>query len=329
MMERSGKVAVFIILSVFILSLSVTGIAQADPATDARIEKLEAALEALQAELAEIKAQKQAPAVDQDQIDTMVAEAVKSQKQSITGVPDWLDRIKFNGDFRYRHESIDAESGDRWEKGNNRHRIRARLGLGIEVNDQWDVYLRFATGSADPTSTNQTLSESFSTKDIRLDRAYFDWHPDTVDGLNIFGGKMKNPFYTPLKTELIWDNDLNPEGIAASYVIPLSDKAGLTVNGGGFWVQHNNSDADISLWGIQGVLDHTLDDSSYLLGGLSYYDYGNIKGKGNLANNFDSSKNEFFGNTFNGADAATGTFANDYNMLELFGEYGFNPGLFL
>jgi len=323
MMERSSKTVAFMILSVFILSLSVTGIAQADAETDARIQKLEAALEALQAEIAELKAEKtkESAPVDQALIDTMVAEAVKTQKESISGVPDWVNRIKLSGDFRYRHESTDTESDNRWIKGRNRHRIRGRLGVSAQVTDEWDVFFRLATGSADPVSSNQTLTESFSTKDFRLDRAYFDWHPNAVEGLNIFGGKMKNPFYTPLKTELIWDGDLNPEGIAAKYVLPLSDKTSLTLDGGGFWVQYDKYDVDLSLWGAQTILDHKLDDKSYLRGGVSYYDYGNIQGAASLESTFDDGS-DFFGNTSTDDD----TFANDYNLLELFGEYGFKVG---
>ena len=47
-----------------------------------------------------------------------------------------------------------------------------------------------------------------------IDLAYFDWHPERVEGLNVIGGKMENPFYAPGKTELLWDGDLRPEGVA-------------------------------------------------------------------------------------------------------------------
>ncbi len=42
-------------------------------------------------------------------------------------------------------------------------------------------------------STNQDLDNYFTKKDIWLDRAYFNWHPNAVPGLNVIGGKMAQP----------------------------------------------------------------------------------------------------------------------------------------
>jgi hypothetical protein len=245
-----------------------------------------------------------------------------AQKKETFSLPDslkWAEKVKISGDFRYRHERIDEEttgSAVRWKDGRDRDRIRARLMVEAMVNDDWGLGFRFASGSGDPASTNQTLEDSFSSKPLWLDLAYFNWHPAARKGLNVFGGKVKNPFYKVGGNQLIWDDDLNPEGIAANYVIPLNNGDELYINGGGFWVDENSSGVDTSLWGAQGYVKHTIGNPDYILGGVSYFDYGNIQGRGDLQSTWSSTTN-FFGNTI-----SSGLFASDFDIFEAFAEYG-------
>jgi len=186
----------------------------------------------------------------------------------------------------------------------------------VKIDDEIDLKFRFASGSADPLSANQTMGDSFSTKDFLLDRAYIDWHPETMDGLNIYAGKMKFPFYVSLKNKLIWDDNVSPEGGAITLVRDLDDDMKIHFAGGGFWVDESSRGADTSLWGIQSYVEKDLENQRTLLGGISYYDYGNIKNKGSLET--WNGGNSFFGNT-----AVNDTYANDFNIFELFSEYGF------
>ena len=142
----------------------------------------------------------------------------------------------------------------------------------------------------DPTSTNQDLENAFSSKSIWLDLAYFHWHPVAMKGLDVFGGKIKNPFYKVGGNQLIWDSDLNPEGIGVKIERAVTNACTLFINGGGFWVDeiHSTSNlsadgADISLWGIQSYIKHTIQGPEYVLAGASWFDYGNLKGKGPLS----------------------------------------------
>jgi hypothetical protein len=237
----------------------------------------------------------------------------------------WVERIKISGDLRYRHDHTDFEEevagGTRWRNGSDRHRIRARLMLEAMINEDWDVGLRVASGSSNtPNSTNQDLEDAFSSKDLWLDLAYFNWHPETEERLSVFGGKMANPFYRAGKNELIWDSDLNPEGIAAQYALPLSDLDQVHLNGGGFWVDESTLDVDTSLWGIQAYWKHTTEQLDYVLAGVSYYDYGNLRGRSALSSSW-SSLNFFFGNSSSG-----GLYTYDYDIFEAFGERGFKCG---
>ena len=245
------------------------------------------------------------------------------EKKQIGALPDslkWVENVKISGDLRYRHESIDAESSDRWKKGRHRHRIRARLGLDAKVNNEWSLGFRIASGASEPTSTNQSLDDGFSSKDLWLDLAYFDWHPEATEGLNVYGGKMKNPFYRVGKNQLIWDGDVNPEGIAAKYKILFGEYDTLHINVGGFWAEESSSDVDQSLWSAQAYLKHKFQDKSYLLGGVSYFGYANTRGKSTLFDDEDG-----YGNTVTTVGDRT-FYVNDYDIIEGFGEYGFKVG---
>jgi hypothetical protein len=260
--------------------------------------------------------QKQKEASLTEKIDELAKQ--KSEPAPLPESLKWLEKVKISGDLRYRHDHEDKQdsSGD-WMTGRDRERIRARLKVEAAVNDEWDAILRIATGSDEtPISTNQDLTDGFSKKNLWLDQAYFNWHP-VAGGLNVLGGKMENPFYRVGRNELIWDVDLNPEGLAGQISKPLNDADRLFFNGGGFWVDEDSAGADTSLWGAQTYVKHDLGNSDYVLGGVTYLDYGNLKGHADLKSTWGSS--DFFGNTSSG-----GVYASDYDIFEAFAEYGFN-----
>ena len=291
---------------------------------DARIRKLESSVKALQAELDAIKAEraraarKAAPVVDQKQLEQLVNKTFEEKKGEFGVAPDWVKKITPFGDFRYRYESVhDKDSAD-GELGNERrrNRIRARLGFKAEINDEWDTIFRIATGSSDTaTSTNQTLDDSFEEKDLWLDLAYADWRPQQYPGLNVFMGKIKNPFYKVGKNQLIWDGDVNPEGGAASYEFVLNDATMATLVGGAFMLNERDTDADAGYFGLQGRLKHEFDGADYLVCGLSYYSIGNIHSQTSAGSGVT-----LMGNTATTPGGAI--YRYDYDMAEAFAEYG-------
>lgn len=306
-----------IVLAVCLFTLAMTGGVKAD-----EISELKEQMQQMQQRLEQLESGQKA---QEQKIDEKISTAV--EKKQVSALPDnlkWVENVKLSGDLRYRHETINSQSNGRWNAGNNRNRIRARLQLDAKINDDWDATFRIASGSADPTSTNQTLDNAFSSKAIWLDLAYFKWHPASFPGLNMYGGKMKNPFYRAGGNQLIWDGDLNPEGIAASYEKSLSETNKLYVNAGGFWVDQSSSAGSVSLWGAQGYLKHTFEDKNYLTGGLSYYKYGNLKGKPSLYNEWHGGSTVASPHSLgNSITAGTFNYKNDYDIVEAFGEYGF------
>lgn len=223
----------------------------------------------------------------------------------------WAERIKVKGDFRYRYEDIDVEGAD----SRDRNRIRARAALVANLPSNTEVGLGIATGGDDPVSTNQTLGGGGSTKDVRLDLAYFKWN--ATDNLYLTAGKMKNAFYKPQKSALLWDGDYNPEGIGAGWA---SEHFFATFAGN--WLESDGKkDNQQFSWGLQGGAMFALGPVA-LTAGLGYYD---IPTKGKTS--FYGDDDDFFGNSFecsNPDELASCVYKFDYEELEVFANLGMN-----
>lgn len=247
-----------------------------------------------------------------EQLAQMIDTRLEARKADFAS-PEWVKDMQIKGDFRYRFEGTDDEtrSSDR-----NRSRIRARVGVYGKASEEFDYGLRIASGNDEsPTSTNQDLGNSFSSKDLWLDLAYFDYHPKSISGLNVLGGKIKNPYFTVGNSDLMFDTDVNPEGIAMTYSKTLNDKTDFFAAAGGFYLEERSTEAETSLWGLQGGVTHVFDteQGNYITLGGGYYDYGNLQGT-----TLSFSSTNFFGNTTSG-----GNFASDFDVVQGFAEYGF------
>ena len=278
---------------------------------------------------------------------TVIANTMKRiddlEKTKTTQDKAGINNIKLNGDFRYRYEYIHQDPqannltgvrgalrGASEPNSRDRHRLRLRAGIDWTINDEVTVSGRIATTmNADNISYNQTLDDAFAKKDLWLDTAFFDYHPKVVPGLKLLGGKMVNPFYTPGKTQMIWDQDLTPEGLAATYTNtmeksptgPIYKQRKLEVGGtlAYFIVDERALDIDGQMLGAQGTLKYNFNDegTTSLLGGLSYYDFGHVKGFPPL---FTATDN--FGNSLSRAiTSGNALYADDYNLLEGFAEF--------
>lgn len=204
------------------------------------------------------------------------------------------------GDARVRYESIEVDPG----ADVSRERYRARLALDAGRTDPLTLHVRFATGTGDPVSTNLNFGESFTLDDIQLDRAYLAWRMN--DTTRLFAGKMKNPLYRPGDTSLNWDSDLNPQGIAAHF-----GRSGAQATVGVFDVA-DQGDERSRLFAVQAGRTWRIGGDGELTAGTGYYDYTNARGARPFYRGLAA------GNT---VDAA-GNYVYDYDVLELWLEYG-------
>lgn len=206
-------------------------------------------------------------------------EVQKKEKEKYS----FLKNTKFSGDIRvrYQHEDIKGRS-DR-----NRGRIRARWGFKTEIGEDTEIGLRLATGVGEQTSTNQTFQDAFSQKAFYLDRAYFK---HKIGDFSIIGGKMENPFYS---TDVIWDTDINPEGIAFTY----NNLKGFLVNFGIFPLdEFSDFTDDPILYGIQIGYKGKIKDMDFKIAS-GIYITDNLEGKRlkDISPNYKPNGNTFIG----------------------------------
>jgi hypothetical protein len=192
-------------------------------------------------------------------------------------IPAWVNDTKFKGDFRYRYENVDR-AGTTYK---DRQRIRLRVGAYGQVNDYVDYGIRLATGTdsagnGSATSANQDLGESNTKFDIYLDQIYVDLHPEMLMGSHLIMGKMPQPWLD--RTGLIWDGDLNPEGLALTYKNTTSNGVTLYANAGSFVVKENKGD-DLQLWAGQIAGETKIGDATVRLGMSDFY-YQNADSSG-------------------------------------------------
>jgi hypothetical protein len=139
MKKNCWSVLVRTLLIVMVVAFMAPRQAHAQTGSDARIDRLEAAMKVLQAELAQLKAEraldaaKPAPVVNQKQIDQMVTKAIDQRAPQASAVPSWLSTFTPFGDLRLRYEYIDDETKT---DSRNRNRIRARVGFKAKFNDE-------------------------------------------------------------------------------------------------------------------------------------------------------------------------------------------------
>jgi hypothetical protein len=164
------------------------------------------------------------------------AEEVRSElvkESASTAAGKWklsapITEIELYGDVRLRYEYRGGRLPDRNQFGQDhtndwyeRHRERYRLRLGLRgtLADDWFFGLRLETSSSN-RSTNVTFGGDsnnpgpFSKSDdgIFVGQAYFGYtgFPD----FKFTGGRMPQPLIT---TSMLWDDDINPEGLAQQW----------------------------------------------------------------------------------------------------------------
>ncbi|MHC8368095.1 putative porin [Pseudomonas sp. ZT5P21] len=193
----------------------------------------------LQAELARDQKDQQIARQAQQETNEQIAATAKKTNELSTFDQKlaWAAKTQFKGDVRFRQETVKNDgvpnTGDQ-----DRQRIRVRLGAYTAINPQVDTGIRIATGSDnDPRSTNQSLDNNFTKKDIWLDQGYVDYHPDAIKNLHLIGGKMPQPWVS--MGDIIWDSDISPEGLALTYKYPLGGSTELFGSAGHFTLKDN------------------------------------------------------------------------------------------
>lgn len=136
--------------------------------------------------------------------------------------PSPFDRLSLYGDLRLRQEESFDLAG---KPDRHRSRLRLRLGATWAVDDTLEVGARLVTGSrTDALSPHVTLGDGFEGLELSLDRAFATWRPEGAPDSSLTAGKFGNPARrNPVYGELLWDGDVQPEGLSIGQSLPGVD----------------------------------------------------------------------------------------------------------
>ncbi|MDO9204579.1 putative porin [Methylotenera sp.] len=264
------------------------------------------------------------------------------------GMPEWIDRMVWEGDLRFRYQNDKFPTGNPDPRDFNlanggadlnntsddrsRTRLRARLGVKAQVNDWMSAGLRMTTGSlGDPISPNQTQEAASAKYTLGVDRAYMN--AEIKPWLNVVGGRFANPWFS---TDLVWDPDLAFDGVAVSFTPKINDNWSGFATIGAFpldEIEGSNLNKAKSKWmyGSQAGIKWTSANKSSAKVGVALYDFDNVEGisNPNNLNSYDATVpvfrtkgNSYFdiNEQFNNVATSKYSLASKFRELNLTGE---------
>ncbi|HEY0624070.1 putative porin [Sphingomonas sp.] len=202
--------------------------------------------------------------------------------------------VDVSGDLRVRQE---------WNTGAARNRsrsaLRARLRASYAVSDRFAIGAELATGDPDdPNSTDVTLGNFLDDLNVSLDQA---WIRYTAGGLIVHAGKFPQIFQ---RTDMIWDGDVLPEGLGASYALDLGNGTRLDARALYFVIDEAPTARDSDMLGgqINAAVPLASDLRLALSGSYYHYRLGSIAG---------ADAGDFRGNLVSG-----GRYLSDFHLVE-------------
>ena len=240
-------------------------------------------------------------------------------------IDSFFKKTDVSGHVRVR-QATDFERIDRPTR--NRGRLRARLGLTHYWNSEVSAGIRFTTGDLKqfldledrrgaPLSYQDT-GDVFDKFVFNLDRLFIRYAPDHWPGFFVTGGKFRqtiklNPIFADPVGDLIWDEAVHPEGIAAGCThknVFCMDEIYWTF--GKSVVLELNNDDEASLFYSQVWLKKRF-GRVQLEAGVAWYDWNNLNPDGNTRISFENN----FGNQVIpvGPNPEDVVFASQFNII--------------
>jgi hypothetical protein len=221
----------------------------------------------------EAEAQKVKAELDASRSNNLTAAAPASKWK----LSDGIKKIELFGDFRFRYEDRLVHVPGSQELELQRYRYAVRFGLRGDLNDDFYYGLRLETAS-NPRSPWLTFGTSSSgtpyqgpfgksTAALNIGQVYVGWRPE--NWVDVTVGKMPNPFYT---TPMVWDTDLNPEGLAERFKYQVGDADFFATFGQFVYQDTNPAHAGVGL--VSSIPNGQDANTLFLLGwqaGLTYH----------------------------------------------------------
>jgi hypothetical protein len=175
-----------------------------------------------------------------------------------------VERLRVTGDFRLRYEH--NSGGGLPER--NRGVFRGRLRSSFQIDHALALSAELVTGDRDdPNTADVTISEYFDDIDIGLSQIYLEAN---VGNARLFAGKFPNLF---VSSELVWDGDVNPQGIGAVYVLGGHADHDLIGRLGYFLIDEEAAGSDSTMLGGQFELKSRISSEWESDIAFAYYDY--------------------------------------------------------
>lgn len=254
------------------------------------------------------------------------AGAAAAQK-SAEGKFRQLGNFTFSGDVRMRYEPFFGGGAVSSPAPQSRHRPRLRLRFNVNTrfSSEWSGGFTLASGDQfDPISRNQTFTAFFQRKPLNIDRAFLEYTPQWMNSgllrghgeFRLTAGKFG---YTWYRTQLTFDNDLNPEGISQTLAFHFKNPVFRNLTFVAFQLPFNevSSGPDSFLHGGQIQTQWQLGSRVSFGGYVGFYDF----------NRADPVRAAQSAGTLTGStnhNAATATqFASKFGILDVIGRLDF------
>ena len=212
-------------------------------------------------------------------------------------LPLWIQKVAITGDVRVRMQQDINKTAN---EDRIRNRTRVRLGLETTPSEKLKAGIGIATGALrvngssvgdqNPNSTNHTY-QGFNKAPLFLDFAFLQYEP--VNNLLVTGGKVKAKTQVWNTTSLLWDGDINPDGLAVNYQTS-NDKLNFFANAGWYTINEQRNTGMPYLYILQPGVSYNTADLN--VKAALAYQHWDIKGKPTGSNDT--------GNYFGGANGA-------------------------
>lgn len=224
-------------------------------------------------------------------------------------IAKFITNLKMSGDLRIRQENFWKST--RGQLDRSRQRFRFRFGIQPKIQD-FTVNFRMASGTGEQVSTNQTFDDLGSQKQLFIDQANVQWK--AREWLTLTGGKMANPMWRVYSSDVVWDDDFNPEGFAEQFSYNFHERIGGFANFMQMVLDEDSgTNADQWMYGYQvGVKTKIMNETKFNLA-AAFYDLHNER-----TGNFSQSATQEGNSRFTGSGVSTATAF--FQMLHLTGE---------
>lgn len=227
-------------------------------------------------------------------------------------VSEALKTLSVSGDVRLRHENIDKTTLGQADR--SRQRFRLRIASDAELPENVTLRLRFASGTGEQNSTNQSLDNGSTQKELWIDRAYLVWKPRP--GVTLQGGRQATPLWVPYTADVVWDDDLNPEGFGQSLEAVMPGNLRLFANALQM-VGDEDSGSTADQWEFSGQVGAEAPLAGpRLKAAAAYHHWTNTR-------NSTLGQAAMEGNRRIAAGPSAGALANDFGVAELTAEAAF------